>query len=726
MRRSGFARIWRLILYKFYLRICAFTVKLPFYETIFYNRMPTKTFILEADDQHPPSSQIVPFNLEKYRNNLNDAQLEAVVTTEGALLAVAGAGTGKTKTLTYRVGYLIESGVAAQNILLLTFTRRAAQEMLARAAAVVDARCAHITGGTFHAYAHRTLREYASKINLAENFIVLDQADAEDTVDIVRTALGFHKKEKRFPKKNTLLRIISAATNKQRFIEQILESSYPQFLSLSSDVKKLAEAYKDYKRANSLLDYDDLLTELKALLEERVDLRHRIASQLRYLMVDEYQDTNLVQADLVALLSSVHQNVMAVGDDAQSIYSFRGANFRNIMDFPKRFPNTKIIKLEENYRSTEKILALTNQVINQAREKFTKNLYTTIKLGGELPAVVSAPDERYQSRFISQRILELREAGVPLHQIAVLMRNSRDSFDLELELKKRNLPFVKYGGQKIVEAAHIKDFVAYLKVLYNPRDVLSWNRILRLLEGIGPKTAQDLTEWIKTAPNPYHFSTANVSPKYLDSLRKLGTLLSNLSQNLSPLSAVAESLFKYYQPLLREAYYEDFSKREKDLENFLGIIANYASLAALLADLALEPIDLSAMETKATLKDEQPLTLSTIHSAKGLEWHTVFLINALDGVIPSRYAVGETESIDEELRLLYVALTRAKNLLYISYPIICKGAEDYFGNPSRFLQLLPESLYEKLLLVDSKQVQKSLAPPPAQLAPPSELDELPF
>ncbi len=688
--------------------------------------MPTKTFVLDADDAPETPLRSKGVHLEKYQKELNAAQFEAVTTTEGALLVVAGAGTGKTKTLTYRVAYLIESGVAAHNILLLTFTRRAAQEMLARAATLVDARCTHILGGTFHAYAHRLLREYATKLNLAENFTLLDQADSEDTIEIVRTALGFNKKEKRFPKKNTLQRIISTATNKQRTIEQIVETSYPQFLPLLPDIEKVANAYRDYKYTNSLLDYDDLLTHLKTLLETEENVRHRISSQLRYVMVDEYQDTNLVQADLIALLSSVHGNVMAVGDDAQSIYSFRGANFRNILDFPKRFPNTKIIKLEENYRSTERILNLTNHIINQAKEKFSKKLYTTIKLGGDLPSIVSAPDGRYESRFIAQRILELREEGVPLNHIAVLMRNSRDSFELELELKKRNLPFVKYGGQKIVEAAHIKDFVSYLKVLYNPRDVLAWNRILRLLEGIGPKTAHDLAEWIKTAPNPYHFATANVSPKYLDALKKLGTLLASLSQNLAQLTAVAERLFEYYKPILREVYYEDFPKREKDLENFLGIVANYTSLQALLADLALDPIDLSAMETQATLKDESPLTLSTIHSAKGLEWHTVFLINALDGVIPSRYAVGETESIDEELRLLYVALTRAKNLLYISYPIICKGSEEYFGNPSRFLQLLPESLYEKLLLVDAKQVRRQLDAPPKSI-PRAPFDEdLPF
>ncbi len=689
--------------------------------------MSTRTFILKSDDS-PASEASVAVSPEKYRRDLNDAQLDAVTTTEGAVLVVAGAGTGKTKTLTYRAAYLVESGVSPTSILLLTFTRRAAQEMLNRAAMLGDGRCANILGGTFHSYAHRLLRQYGSSIGLADNFIVLDQADSEDAIEIVRTALGFHKKEKRFPKKGTLQHIISAAANKQLPIETILDHSYPHFQSLVADIEKLAEAYQEYKRANSLLDFDDLLTRLKELLHEQPSARHKISSMLRYIMVDEYQDTNVVQAELVRLLSETHGNVMAVGDDAQSIYSFRGANYRNILDFPKQYENCKLIKLEENYRSTERILNMTNAVISQAKEKFAKTLFTTQKLGGEYPAVVSAPDERFQSRFISQRILELREEGVPLHQVAVLMRNSRDSFDLEIELKKRNLPFVKYGGQKIVEAAHIKDFVAYLKLLHNPKDALSWNRVLKLLAGIGPKTAQDVIEWIRSAEQPYRLETATVSPKYLESLRKLGNLLTMLSGKIqtSPLISIAELIYDYYKPILREQYFEDYPKREKDLDNFLAIMLNYATLESLLADLALEPLDFSAIETKATLKDESPLTLSTIHSAKGLEWHTVFLINALDGVLPSRYSAADSAQLDEELRLLYVALTRAKNLLYISYPIICSGygIDDYFGNPSRFISNVPEEVYEKLLLVQERAAQKQLAAPKKELPPAK--DDLPL
>lgn len=679
--------------------------------------MKTRTFVLKSEEPAEELNEKV-LSLEKYRAELNEAQLEAVTTTEGAVLVVAGAGTGKTKTLTYRVGYLVESGVPASEILLLTFTRRAAQEMLMRAAAICDARCDHIQGGTFHSFAHRLLRQYATRIGLAENFTVLDQDDAEDTVDIVRTALGFNKKDKRFPKKHTLGKIISTATNKQMPIELVLAEAYPHFEQFAGEVEHVSAAYRDYKRANGLLDYDDLLTELRDLFLNHPDLSDRISSSLRYVMVDEYQDTNLVQAELVRHFSSVHGNVMAVGDDAQSIYAFRGANYRNILDFPNQYPGCKLIKLEENYRSTQKILNLTNFVINQAKEKFTKHLFTRRVVETDYPAIVSAPDERFQSRFIAQRILELREEGVPLREMAVLMRNSRDSFGLELELRKRNIPFVKYGGQKIVEAAHIKDFLSYLKLLYNPKDVISWNRVLQLMEGVGPKTAQEVIEWIKTSPTPFNIESANVSPKYVASLKRLGRLLKTLSDERLSLGQIAEAILQYYLPILKEHYYEDHPKREKDLENFMTIIANYQAIDGLLSDIALEPIDLSAIETKHAHHDESPMVLSTIHSAKGLEWHTVFLINMLDGILPSKYAIADSQSLDEELRLMYVALTRAKNLLYISYPIVTRqrGYDDYMSNPSRFLQKLPEDLYERIRLIEERRTQGKLPAPKKRLS----------
>lgn len=700
--------------------------------------MNQRTYLIHTDNA---DAALQP-SLEKYRADLNAAQLDAVQTTQGALLVVAGAGTGKTKTLTYRTGYLIESGVQASDILLLTFTRRAAQEMLNRASLLAGARCAHIDGGTFHAYAHRVLRQYAPKLGFDNGFTILDQSNSEDVVELVRTALGFHKKEKRFPKKSTLQTLISSSANRQLPIADIVQNSYPHFAHFTPEILTLADAYRDYKRANALTDYDDLLTLLKDLLTQHSEVRQAVAGKVRYLMVDEYQDTNLVQDELVRLLSSVHGNVMAVGDDAQSIYSFRGANFRNILDFPEKHANCRVIKLEENYRSTERILSLTNFVINQATEKFTKNLFTRTKPDGEFPAIVAAPDTRYQSKFIAQMVLELREAGVPLNSIAALMRNSRNSFDLELELNKRKIPFVKFGGQKFAEAAHIKDTLAYLKILVNPKDILSWNRVLLLLEGIGPKTAQDFTEWIKQAPNPYHIDTSEVSPKYIKAIRALADLFRSIAGQPFSVAEQLTRVIQYYAPILREKYFEDYPKREKDLENFVALAENQTSLPEMLAEMALEPIDFSAMDTKRSDNDEAPMILSTIHSAKGLEWHTVFLIDALDGVIPSAYSVGDSAELDEELRLLYVALTRAKERLYVSYPILNyqRGVADYLTNPSRFLSNVPPELYERITLVNAATLPSSAATlnapsTPKELPPPQkplperssgETDSLPF
>jgi DNA helicase-2/ATP-dependent DNA helicase PcrA len=663
--------------------------------------MGTRKYIIKTQDSPNSTLSQSGVNLEPYISSLNPEQLQAVTTTEGHLLVIAGAGTGKTKTLTYRVSYLVELGVEASSILLLTFTRRAAQEMMTRAATLGDARCAMIQGGTFHGFAHKILRQYAAQIGLNEQFTLLDQSDAAEVIDLVRTELGFNKKEKRFPKKKTLLSIISASINKELPIEIILDSSYPHFLEFAQDIEILQKAFKRYKLKNHLLDFDDLLYELFRLLNDFPDLAHRISSQLRYIMVDEYQDTNLIQAKLVKELAKVHQNLMVVGDDAQSIYSFRGANYRNILDFPAQYNDCIIVKLETNYRSTQKILDLSNFLINQAKKKFAKRLLSHQNEPCELPAIVSAPDEAFQSQFVVQRMLELREEGVALRDISVLMRNSRDSYRLEVELSKANIPYVKYGGQKVVEAAHVKDFMAYLRVFSNPNDMISWNRILQLLDGVGPKTAASLMNWIKASNSPYKLTEAKISSKYIASLRALSALFDTLSQPDNTLPAMADSVYGYYHAILKSKYVDDYPKREKDLENFLNIVQNYTSLNDLLSDLALDPMDLTAVETLGTHKDEDPVVLSTIHSAKGLEWHTVFLINTLDGIIPSRYAVLDHDQLDEELRLLYVALTRAKRELYISYPIVQKqrGDENFMSNPSRFISKLPEHLFDRLLLI---------------------------
>ncbi|MBU0547693.1 MAG: ATP-dependent helicase, partial [Candidatus Omnitrophica bacterium] len=402
-------------------------------------------------------TKIIPMNKRiDYKNELNPAQLEAVESINGPYLVIAGAGSGKTRVLVHRVAYLVEQGVRPDQILLLTFTRRAAEEMLRRASLLLDERCKKISGGTFHSFANMILRKYAKLLEISNNFTILDQADAEDAINLVRAQLGYHKSEKRFPRKHAILEVISKSVNKSEDIADVLYDEYPQFMEFTEEIKKIRQEYNKYKRQKSLLDYDDLLVFLKNLLSKHEDVRASLSAKYKYIMVDEYQDTNKLQAHIVCLLAADHANIMVVGDDAQSIYSFRGANFKNIIDFPKIFKNTKIITLEENYRSTQPILNLTNAVISQAKEKFEKHLYTK-KKEGNIPVFLDCADENSQSCYVADKILELREEGIALKDMAVLFRSGWHSNDLEIELASRNILFAKYGGQKFVEAAHIKD-----------------------------------------------------------------------------------------------------------------------------------------------------------------------------------------------------------------------------------------------------------------------------
>ena len=408
---------------------------------------------------------------------------------------------------------------------------------------------------------------------------------------------------------------------------------------------------------------------------------------------------------------------MVVGDDAQSIYRFRGADHQNIMRFPDLFAGTKRITLEENYRSTGNILRVANKILEQAREKYEKKLFTR-RGDGELPALVKTADTREQSRFIAQMIMNLREQEIGLGDIAVLFRNSRDSFDLEIELNRRKIPFIKYGGQKFSEAAHIKDVLAHLRVIVNPDDALAWNRILTLIEGIGPKTAADLLNWLGSASNPYELASSGLmSDKFKSGLLGLSQLLIDLRKNeLTPAEALSQ-IHAYYRPVC-EKKFDDHPKRLKDLDAFEAIAVNYRDYAQLLEELALDPIEATAVDTLPGKEDESPLVLSTIHSAKGLEWEHVFLMQCLDGVIPSGFSIDDPEELDEELRLLYVAVTRAKEMLYISYPVLQHSSfGDVFTKPSRFLTDMGEDLLEPWLLVDESELpaQQQLQAPPLQL-----------
>lgn len=630
-----------------------------------------------------------------YEKELNPQQLDAVMQKEGSILVIAGAGSGKTKTLTYRVARLIEDGINPANILLLTFTKKAAAEMLSRAAIVLDSRCEKVAGGTFHSFANVILRKYSALLELQNNFTITDRADSEDIVNHIRSNL-IGKQEKRFPKKGTILDIYSKSINKDMPADEVIQREYSQFEHCTDKINEIIIEYNNYKHKNSILDYDDLLLYLRTLLEAKPEVRKKLSNKYKYIMVDEYQDTNTIQAQIIKLLASEHNNVMAVGDDSQSIYSFRGANFKNILEFPDIFPNTKIIKLEQNYRSSQNILALANEIILKAKEKYTKNLFSTIETPIK-PALISASDSKTEAEFISQRVLELsEEENIPLNDICVLARSARMTYELEIELAKRSIPYKKFGGLKFIEAAHIKDIIAHLRVILNPNDVISYMRILLLLDGIGNQTANKL---LPVLAEEGEIKDKKLPVKNPEAVINLSRLINENQQNIFAPSKIVQNVIKYYEPILKDKY-DDYSKREKDLEHFIALSEKYTSLEDFLSDLALEPPDTSMTDVEEGAHKDEYLTLSTIHSAKGLEYKAVFIIGAVDGRFPSLYSFNSPEELDEELRLMYVAVTRAKTHLAITYPI---DMFDYstgmvLSKPSRFLDGISQDILEKWVI----------------------------
>ncbi len=634
-----------------------------------------------------------------YQQALNLAQYEAASAVNGCFLIIAGAGTGKTRTLVYRVARLVEIGYDPKSILLLTFTRKAAKEMMSRAALLLDSRCSKINGGTFHSFANITLRKYAKAIGINPSFTILDQSDSEDVINLIRAKLNLADKKKRFPNKSTINKVVSLSVNTNKTIRDIIQEEYPNFAQHIHDIEKVALQFDDYKKKNNLLDYDDLLVYLKILLFEKKDFAKSLLSDIKFIMVDEYQDTNYIQSEIIQGLAQYNKNVMVVGDDSQSIYSFRGANFKNIIHFPKLFDNVQLIKLEENYRSTQSILDLANYIIKSAVEKYPKNLFTR-KTGGDIPAIVSATNDNMQSRFIVDRVLELIEEGVPLSEIAVLFRSSYFSFDLEIELNKANIPFIKFGGMKFIEAAHIKDILAFLRIAENPRDFVSWYRVLLLHEGIGPKKAQQIIDAIANQEIRINVNPeAIVSSKFNDRIFSLFELLHRIFKSNKLPAEKAEVIFEYYEPLF-QAKYDDFHKRKKDLEIFMNIAENYKSTESFLTDMALDPPQDSVIDVEGTEKEKEFVTLSTIHSAKGLEWHSVFIIHALEGFFPSSQSYQKVDSLEEERRLMYVAATRAKQNLYITYPmnIFDRYQGVTLSKPSRFIEGVDENIAEEWLI----------------------------
>ncbi|MFH0953611.1 MAG: ATP-dependent helicase [Verrucomicrobiota bacterium] len=612
-------------------------------------------------------------------DELNPQQRKAVTHGEGPLLVVAGAGSGKTRTLAYRVSWLITQGVDPQRILLLTFTRRASEEMVKRAAAI-SARGAAVTGpstplragkvwgGTFHATANRLLRVYAKAAGISSDFTVMDEPDAQDMMDVIRHEMDLSSREKRFPRKATCLDIYSRCVNGAEDLELVLERYFPWCKDWQKELKALFKQYVARKQERDVLDYDDLLLYWQQVLSDE-SIARDMGGRFDHVLVDEYQDTNSVQAKILIGMRKFNPNVMAVGDDAQSIYSFRAATVRNMLDFPKHFPGTTIVTLEQNYRSVVPILESTNRVIAQAKERYTKDLWST-RTGGRRPQLVTCKDEAQQDEFVVKTVLEHYEQGIPLQRQAVLFRAAHHSDSLEVELTRRNIPFVKYGGLRFLEAAHIKDLIAFLRILENPRDEMAWFRVLQLLDGMGPASASRAIAHVRARrDDPRSIGEFDAPAAARDGIKKLGGLMADLAslggKNCAP---QIERIRRFYEPVF-EKVYENPKVRIRDIEHLEQIASGYRSRRQFLTDLALDPPTSTADLAGPPTKDEDWLVLSTIHSAKGCEWDAVTLIHAADGCIPSDLATGSEEEIEEERRLAYVAMTRARDFLYVTWPL---------------------------------------------------------
>jgi DNA helicase-2/ATP-dependent DNA helicase PcrA len=610
--------------------------------------------------------------------SLNSAQYDAVTHGDSPLLIVAGAGTGKTTTLAHRVAWHLANGIDPRRILLLTFTRRAAQEMTRRVDGILRRLRGDgvrmpgggaVWGGTFHAMGTRLLRLHGASISLDPGFTILDRGDSEDLMGVVRSQLGLSRTDRRFPQKGTCMDIYSRTVNSQRPLADVLRSSFPWCLEHEDDLKRLCGEYVERKLATGVLDYDDILLYWLGLLEDPA-AGAEVRKRFDHVLVDEYQDTNALQARIVALLRPDGTGVTVVGDDAQSIYSFRAADVRNILDFPAMFPGVEVLPLEQNYRSTQQILDATNRVIALAAERHEKNLWTA-RAGGEAPSVVTCHDEDEQTDFVIRRVLELRENDVLLKHQAVLFRATHHSLPLELELQRRNIPYKKYGGLKFTETAHVKDLGAVLRLAENPRDLSAGLRVLTLLPGVGPTTAQRLMDSLAEAGGDF-LAWADLpapAPAAKFAWASLVGLMIGLTRpGPMDLPAQVHAVREVYAPLL-ERRYDNATARLRDLEQIERLAARFDDRLTLLADMALDPPAWAEELAGPPVLDEDYLILSTVHSAKGLEWDAVYVIHAADGNFPSDMATGSVEEIEEERRLFYVACTRAKDWLYVCFPL---------------------------------------------------------
>ena len=669
---------------------------------------------------------IEPFRSEinlhiDYARELNPQQLAAVTAPPGPALVIAGAGSGKTRTLTYRVAYLLEQGVPADRILLLTFTNKAAGEMMRRVADLLGRQLPSLWGGTFHSIGARILRSHADLLGYRRDFTILDRDDAKDLIKTCIAEAGIETKGTHFPKPEVLCEIFSLAVNTHKTTGEILEEQYDYFEQFTAQITDLQKRYTARKRATNAMDFDDLLALWLRLLQEHADVCEHYQRRFQFILVDEYQDTNQLQSDLIDLLAGRHHNVTVVGDDAQSIYAWRGANFQNIFKFPKRYPDAKVFKIETNYRSTPEILKVANAAIAANRDQFTKIL-TPARKSGLKPALVTCADAAQQAAFIAQRVAELPEEGVDLNQVAVLYRSHFHALELQLELTKRHIPFSITSGIRFFEQAHIKDATSYLKLVANPQDELAFKRIALLLPGIGAKGADKLWKIFHSRSRgnetpissfnqksePPHVGSYKIAPALQSCSNsvpaKAASAWKQFVETISQLEdeTVRQSAAKMLR-LVMDAGYDDYLKenyanyrnRLEDLEQLAVFAYQFGSVEDFLTQLALLT-NVEAEDGDAANRDAEQIRLSTIHQAKGLEFDVVFVIMLCDGLFPSARSMENDEGEEEERRLFYVAITRAKNELYLSHPLMRAGygstGIDAMQQPSRFLSEIPRDL----------------------------------
>ncbi len=652
--------------------------------------------------QRAPTSASIHID---YAAELNGQQLAAVTAPPGPLLVIAGAGSGKTRTLTYRVAYLLENGIDPRNILLLTFTNKAARQMLDRVANLLPVDASGLWGGTFHSVGNRMLRRHGSALGFSSGFTIMDREDQKDLINAVVASAGIDPKEIRFPKGDVLAEIFSFVVNTETPLEELLAEKFPYFLPLLDQIKDVQARYDRKKKATNSMDFDDLLEKTLSMLQQHQSIAAFYRRQFQFILVDEYQDTNKIQADLVDTLALDHKNVMVVGDDAQSIYSWRGANFQNILEFPKRYPDAQVFKIEMNYRSVPEILKVANAAIAANVQQFRKHLSPTRESSAVKPALVALNDGSEQAQFVAQRILELRDEDVDLNDIAVLYRAHYHAIELQLELSRRGIPYQITSGIRFFEQAHIKHVTAFIRFVANPRDEVAFKRMVKLLPGIGNRSAENLwNAWDRSLNERGEITSwgerllaMNVSTKSKKMWEQFVHTLDEIAPAGLPnppsemITSIVEAIYDDYA----KVNFTNYELRREDLSQLAAFARQFKDVNEFLSQLALiSNVDAEAAPNHTA--DKEAVNLSTVHQAKGLEFNTVFIIWLTDGMFPSSRSLDTRDALEEERRLIYVAITRAKDELYLTYPHmrLSGGYGDIFQRPSRFLKEIPNELVE--------------------------------